>query len=359
MKAAVLKELRSPLAIETLPDPVLGTGEIIVDVAATRVLAYASEVFSGARGYRMALPAVPGPSCIGRVRAVGPDATRLAVGDWVYCDPTVRARDGALAPDILLQGWTAASPGGELLARHFRHGSWAEQMRVPTENVTAIGAIDAREAPNWCALGSILVPYVGFLAAALQAGETVLVNGATGNFGAAGVAVALAMGAGAVVATGRNAQSLASLERRFGPRVRGVQIRGEEADDRKRMQQAAPGPIDCVLDLLPPAADPRRVRAAALCVRPCGRVVLMGGVGMTGGAELELPYPWIMRNCITIHGQFMYPREAPARLVALVRAGLLRLDLDEITVFGLDQVNEAVEHAASHAGPFSKTVLRP
>jgi NADPH:quinone reductase-like Zn-dependent oxidoreductase len=359
MKAAVLKALGSPLAIETLPDPVLGTGEVIVDVVATRVISYANEVFSGARGYRMELPAVPGPSCIGRVRAVGPDATRLAVGEWVYCDPTVRARDGGRAPDILLQGWTAASAGGERLQRHFRHGSWAEQMRLPTENVTPIGAIDAREALSWCAMGSFLVPYGGFLAAGLEAGETVLVNGATGNFGAAGVAVALALGAGAVIATGRNATSLAELERRFGARVRTVQIRGDEAEDRKRMQQAAQGAIDCVLDILPPAADPHWVRAAAMCVRPYGRVVLMGGVGMAGGAGLELPYPWIMRNCITIHGQFMYPRDAPGRMAALIRAGLLRLDLDEVTVFDLDQANEAVAHAASHAGPFSKTILRP
>ena len=32
MKAAVLKAFGSPLAIETIPDPMLGTGEVIVDV---------------------------------------------------------------------------------------------------------------------------------------------------------------------------------------------------------------------------------------------------------------------------------------------------------------------------------------
>ena len=69
------------------------------------------------------------------------------------------------------------------------------------------------------------------------------------------------------------------------------------------MRQAAPGPIDCVLDLLPPAASATAVRAAAMAVRPYGRVVLMGGVGMQGGSGLELPYPWIMRNCISIRGQ--------------------------------------------------------
>ena len=95
MKAAVLNAFGSPLAIETVPDPLLGTGEVIVDVAASRVLAYANEVLSGERKYLLELPIVPGPGAIGRIRATGPDATRLRPGDWVYCDPTVRSRDNA------------------------------------------------------------------------------------------------------------------------------------------------------------------------------------------------------------------------------------------------------------------------
>ena len=202
MKAAVLKEFGSPLAVETLPDPVVGTGEVVVDVAAAGVLPYASEIFSGARKYLLDLPLAPGAGAIGRVRAIGPDATQLKVGDWVRCDPTVRSRDNALTPDITLQGLSARGPGGLRLQKHFRHGSFAEQMLVPTENAIPIGAIDPAEAGRWCALNVLLVPYGGLLAANLQAGETVLISGATGNFGSAGVAVALAMGAGCVVCAG-------------------------------------------------------------------------------------------------------------------------------------------------------------
>jgi NADPH:quinone reductase-like Zn-dependent oxidoreductase len=359
MKAAILKAFGSPLAVETLPDPVLGTGEVIVDVVATRVLSYAGEVFSGERKYLLDLPAVPGPGGVGRVRAIGPDATHLAVGDWVSCDPTVRSRDDALAPDILLQGLTAAGEGGLRLQKHIRHGSFAEQVLVPTENAKPIGPIDGADAARWCALGTLLVPYGGFLAAKLQPGETVLINGATGNFGSAGVAVALAMGAGCVIATGRNEKTLEDLARRFGSRLRTVKMLGNEEQDRARIQQAAPGLIDCVLDLLPPAASATQVRAAVMTVRPYGRVVLMGGVGMLGGAGLELPYPWIMRNCITIVGQWMYPPEATTRLVGLVRSGLLKLDNYDVTEFGLDDANEAVAHAAANSGSFKMTVIRP
>jgi alcohol dehydrogenase len=144
-------------------------------------------------------------------------------------------------------------------------------MMVPTENAKPIGPIDQNDAAKWCALGTLLVPYGGFLAAGLQPGETVLVSGATGNFGSAAVAVALAMGAACVVAPGRNERMLADLARRFGSRVRTVWLSGHEDDDRERMKQAAGGPIDCVLDILPPSVSATVARAAIMTVRPYGQ----------------------------------------------------------------------------------------
>ena len=46
-------------------------------------------------------------------------------------------------------------------------------------------------------------------------------------------------------------------------------------------------------------------------------------------------------------------------MVALMRAGLLRLDQFEATAFDLDHANEAVAHAAANGGPFKMTVIRP
>ncbi len=357
MKAVVFEAIGSPLAITDMPEPRLGTGEVIVDVAAARLLAYAHEIFSGARDYPLLLPAIPGAGGIGRVRAVGPDATRLAPGDWVYCDATIRARDDAVAPDIMLQGLIAPGDGPAQLNRHYRHGSFAEQTIVPTENVTPIGDIAPDDAADWCAMGTLLVPYGGFLAVDLEPGETVVVSGATGSFGSAAVAVALGMGAASVVATGRNEAALADLNRRFGDRVRTAAMSGNEETDRQRILDAAPGPIDVVFDILPPAASPEQVRAAVLTARPGGRVALMGGVGMAGGSGLELPYAWLMRNNITVRGQWMYPRDAARRMAALIRAGLIDLGAFNVARFTLDQVNDAVAHAATHAGPFQMTTL--
>ena len=96
-----------------------------------------------------------------------------------------------------------------------------------------------------------------------------------------------------------------------------------------------------------------------LTVRPRGHVVLMGGVGRSSSDDLALPYPWLMRNDITLRGKWMYPREAVAQMVRLVRTGLIDLARFDLVEFGLEDVNDAIAHAASNAGPLRLTVLRP
>jgi len=353
MKAAVLNAFGEPLAIQTLPDPVLGTGEVIVDMAAAGVTSYAANIFNGSRNYALELPVAPGAGGIGRVRATGPDSTSLKAGDWVFCEPTIRARDNPV--DSILQGWTYRTQAALPLHRLYHHGSYAEQLLLPTENVTRIGDIDQADAGRWCALSRLLVPYGGLLAGSLSAGETLVVSGATGGFGGAGVAVALAMGAGTVVATGRNQSTLQDLVHRFGSRVRPVPITGVEADDRRRIVEAAGVPIDMVLDFLPREASASQVQAAILAVRPGGRAVLMGGVR----SDLALNYNLLMHNELTLRGAWMYSRDAIPGMVGMVRAGLIDLAQFDLTEFALDDANAAIAHAADNAGPRQLTVIRP
>jgi alcohol dehydrogenase len=354
MKAAVLHALGQPLALDDLPDPTPGPGEAVIAVAATRVLSYMRDIVSGRRVYPMELPAAPGAGAVGRVLALGEDATRLQIGDWVLCDPTLRSRDDARTPDIALQGLIARGPGGAKLQRRYRHGAFAERLLTPLENLSPLGDVAPEPASRWLHIGALLVPYGGLLAVDFRPGEVLAVSGATGYFGGAAVMLALALGAAGVVALGRNAEALAALERRFGPRVRGVAATGEEAEDVRRIKAAAPGPIDVALDILPPGASPGLTRVAALSLREFGRQALMGGQQ----DEFALPYNWLMRNSMTIRGQWMYPRAAPASLIALAHAGQLDLDAFDTVAFPLSQVEAAMDHAAANAGAFKATVLR-
>ena len=259
----------------------------------------------------------------------------------------------------MLQGWSARGEGGQRLQLYHRDGAFADRVRVPTENAVPIGPIDPADAGGWCAINTLLIAYGGLLAMRFKAGETLLVSGATGNFGSAATLTALALGARCVVTPGRNVDVLADLERRFGNRVAPVLLTGDAARDAAAIRAAAPGAVDAVLDFLPPSVAASVARTAIMAVRPYGRVVLMGGVGMLGGEDLALPDPWIMRNLITVKGPWMYPREAVAGMVGLVRAGLLDLGQFALTAFALEDANEAVAHAAANAGPFRLTALKP
>ncbi len=359
MKAAILKSFDAPLNVEQTESPKLGTGEIKVKVVAAPVLHYTKEIFNGERNYLIDLPQIPGAGAVGQILEVGPDATKLKKGDWVLCDPTFRSRDDAQTPDITLQGWSARGEGGLKLQKHYRNGSFAEEMMIPTENAYKIGEISSKQAASWSTLNTFLIPFGGLLSIDLKVGETIVISGATGFFGSAALALALAMGAKCVIALGRNQIVLDELTKRLGNRVKTVCLTGDEDLDIKNIKNASSDPIDCAFDILPPSVDAKAVRTAIMTVREYGRISLMGGVGMLGGNELKLPYPWIMRNSITIKGQWMYKSTAPQQLISIAKSGLLSLDLFQISEFDLDDVNEAIEHAANDKGIFKLTVLKP
>lgn len=359
MKAAIFERIGQTPSVGEMPDPIAEAGDVVVDVTAAPILPYADQVFAGQRPMLFELPFVPGTGAIGRVGALGAGATELKIGDWVYCDPTLLARDSQGHPAISLQGLTANGPAAVPIQRQYRDGSWAQKVRLPLENVVPIGDIDADDAGRWLVLGTMLVPFGGLLSVGFAAGETIVVNGATGSFGSAGVAVALAMGAARVIATGRKAAALEALASRFGDRVHPAQMTGEQDDDLATIRAVAVTPVDVVFDILPPQATAAQVLAAIRAVRPGGRVSLMGGVGMAGhGGELVLPYAWLMRNNILIKGQWMYPREAIMRLIAMVKSGLIDLKRYEVAEFPLASIADAIAHAADTGGPFNRTVVR-
>ncbi len=355
MKGVVFEAVGQPLKIKELEEPEPVAGEVVVRVLAAPVLTYAHEVFSGERNHPLLFPLVPGCGAIGRVEKIGPDATRIKLNDLVFCDPTVRSRDDSISPDIMLQGWIAPGVGAQKLQAHFRNGAYAEQMLLPLENVISLEALSFFDPAKLVAIGTLLVPYGGLLTAGFEAGQTLMVNGATGKFGSAAVAVALAMGAAKVIALGRNEQKLAKLATTLGNRVQPLKLGEDEETNLKRIAEVAGSPIDYVLDLLTPLASSSTTRQAILALRPGGTAILMGGIK----GAIELPYAHIMRNNLIIRGQYMYPRYAPARLASLVQAGLLDLNLFTVQAFPLEQVEQAVTYAQEHGGAFEMTVLKP
>ncbi|KAF9214712.1 hypothetical protein BGZ59_003163 [Podila verticillata] len=319
IKAALYEGVKptSPYLVSTeIPAPVAQRGDVVITILASRVVTYFKDMVTGKRFFPSILPMVPGPGLFG-------------FGE------------------------------GQKLQEVWRHGSWAEETVVPAENVTVIPpSLQQKYKPEQLiALMTHAVTYGGFTAAKLKAGQTVVITGSTGTFGSSAVAVALAMGARRVIATGRTRRQLDEYVKIYGPRVVPFVPTGDEAKDTEAFVQAAGEGflIDVVFDMLPPVASFDIVRSAISALRANGTAVLMGGEQ----ANIELPYPHIMSNNITIKGKFMYNRADPTTLLGLADAGLLRLDVGEYKTFRLEEINEAIDWAAANSGPFSTTIVVP
>lgn len=153
-----------------------------------------------------------------------------------------------------------------------------------------------------------LVPFGGLSEIDVKPGETVIVAPATGRYGGAAVAVALAMGA-TVIAVGRNEKSLHQLStiHAVSKRLRTVIMSGNEEADVEALKLAIGNPAgaDACIDLSPPAAGSSVLATSIAALRPSGRCAIMGGTP----ASLSIPYLRIMFNSIRLQGQFMYRRE--------------------------------------------------
>ncbi|KAI8582335.1 hypothetical protein K450DRAFT_228512 [Umbelopsis ramanniana AG] len=351
MKAAVLNERKVELDVQEYPDPVLTPGSAIVKVLAAPVVHHYTAVFSGEIPFPLVLPLIPGCSAIGEIEEVGPDAHNLKKGDLVYVDPTIRTRDDPHSPETILQG-LFLPPGS--LSDVFRNGGFAEKMLVPLENAIPIPSSLGRDAAKLTSINRMLVPYGGLLSGNFEPGQTVLLLGGTGYYGACGIGVALAMGARKVVLPGRSLEKLEAFVKKFGDRVVPVQLSEDEQENIAAFNKAADGPIDLVLELLDATAPVSIIRSAILSLRSFGTGVIMSG----RPDNLELPFMPIMVKSLTIKGCFMYPRTACKKLIGLMEAGLLKPDwFDTDDQYSLDNVNEAVQHAKKAAGPFNITIV--
>jgi alcohol dehydrogenase len=89
-------------------------------------------------------------------------------------------------------------------------------------------------------LNRFIVPFGGLLRGRLAAGETLVVNGATGAYGTAAVLLGVAMGAAHVIAAGRSATGLEGVRRAGGLRERTCSRVGDVRYEHTAMHPRAP-----------------------------------------------------------------------------------------------------------------------
>ncbi|WP_338724949.1 NADPH:quinone oxidoreductase family protein [Pseudomonas juntendi] len=178
MKAVLCKTLgpAGNLVLEEVASPLPKNNEILLDVQAAGVNFPDTLIIEGKYQFQPPLPFSPGGEAAGVVAAVGEKAGAFKVGDRV----------------MALTGW----------------GAFAEQVAVPFYNVLPIPA--SMDFTTAAAFGMTYGTSMHALRqrGQLQAGETLLVLGASGGVGLAAVEIGKAMGA-RVIAAASSADKLA------------------------------------------------------------------------------------------------------------------------------------------------------
>ena len=310
MRAVTIDKGR--LVVAERADPTPGTGELLVRVRAAGL--NAADLIQRAGFYPAppgSPPDIPGLEFAGEVTALGDGVTRSAVGDRVMA--------------VVGGGGQA-----ELLNVHESHA-----VRVP-------------DGVDWPAAGGFPEAFTTahdalFTQAGLQPGERVLVHGAAGGVGVAGVQLAVATGA-SVVATVRN-EALRPKVAELGAEV----VAPDAFTDH--------GPFDVILELV--GAPNMAGNLASLAT--WGRICVIG-VGAGGVAELNLLALMGARG--RIHGSTLRTRPleekaAAANAVAkhvlpLLAAGRLHVPVEE--TFPLTEA-EAAYARFEQGGKFGKIVL--
>src|SRR5688572_20781388 len=296
------------------PDPVPGHGEIAVAVRAAGISN--ADLLQRAGFYPPPPGApvdIPGLEAAGEVVALGPGATRFAIGDRVMA---VLAGGGHAERFVVHE--RAALPVPATLP-------WEQAGAIP-ENVTT--AHDAL-----------------FTQAGLSLGERLLVHGAAGGVGTAAVLLGALAGA-TVVATVRDDAKRAAVEA-LAPGVWAIPQDGFEQH----------GPFDVILELVGAPNLPGDVDALATG----GRISIIG-VGAGAKAEVNLLALMAKRARImasTLRARPLEQKADAARrvevnLLPALEDGRLRLPVDR--TFPMAEATAAYEHFAT-GGKVGKVVL--
>jgi alcohol dehydrogenase len=337
------------LRFEQVETPGPAPDGVVVRIEAGMVLSYTGKVISGAMPYGLPpMPFVPGTNAIAQVIAAGENVSHVEPGDRVFLSPHLRGDVPEREPPQILIGLTtmASTPAALSLQARWRDGVFAELAHWPAACVTPLAGLEDKPATELIGLAKLIVPLGGLQRSGLRGGQTIIVNGATGYFGSGAVMLAVAMGAGRVVAVGRKQAALETLREAFGPRVVPAVVTGNGTEDVSVIRRAARGAADLALDLLGSAKSTSTTLSCLRALRRGGRLVLMGSAEV----PLELSFREMLANDWEVVGQFMYDRTAPGQLAALVAESLLDLRKIHVTTFPLADFRQAVEAAALMQG---------
>ncbi len=262
MKAAIVREAGQPPIYGDFPEPVPAEGEIRIAVTAA-ALSHVSQSRAAGSHYSSA----------------GEDAFIAGV------DGVGRLDDGHRVYFVL-----PAAPFGSMAEQVVVRPAQCITLPDELDDVTA-AAVANPGMSSWAALTE---------RARLVAGETVLVNGATGTAGRLAVQIARHLGAKKVIATGRNPEALQALVA-LGADVTIPLVEDEAALERAFLEAFGGEGVNIVLDYLWGPSAERLLIAAARAGQDAVPIRFVQ-IGAASASTISLPSPVLRASAIELMG---------------------------------------------------------
>lgn len=256
MKAAYIEQTGSAdkIIYGDLPDPEPTSDEVLVKLIASTVDPIDTYIRSGTYHVDLPMPFVVGRDLVGKVVAVGADVTNFKVGELVWSNN---------------QGY-----GG-------RQGACAELLCIKEDYLYSLPA-GADPVETVAVLHSALTAVAGlFWKADIESGETIFVNGGSGNVGSAIIQLAKSSGARVAVTAGSDEKRAWAIECGAD-----LVIDYHKESVETALSRFSPHGINIYWD----AAGKPDFETALQVMAPRGRVVVMAGLHNRSTLPLGLFY---------------------------------------------------------------------
>jgi NADPH:quinone reductase-like Zn-dependent oxidoreductase len=318
------------LRCEEIPTPRPAPGEALLQLRAAALNRLDIWVRNGWEGIRLGYPHIPGADGAGKIVALGEGVQGWQVGEEVSlnanlgCGECQACQNGQ---DNLCERWQ--------LLGETKPGTYCEYIRLPVRQLFRLPTGFDPHIAAAAGLTYLTAWHSLVTRAQVQAGQTVLVVGASGGVNTASIAIAKYKGA-KVIVIGGDRQKL-SLAESLGADVL-IDRSAEPAWHKAVYAATQKRGADLVVDNVG-TTFPLSFRAT----RKGGKILT---VGNTGGAIFEIDNRFLFSKHLSLLGSTMGTRQDYAEVMTLVTTGKLPVALD--VSFPLCQAEQA--HQRLEAG---------
>ncbi len=340
MKALAFKEFGGPdkLAVQGVPDPTIGSSEVLVRVRACALNRLDLFVREGIPALKTPLPFWTGCDIAGDIAEVGPGVTGVKVGDRVAVNPNLTCG----RCEFCMQGEDSLCVRYGILGEH-APGGLAELVKVRADNALPLPEHVSYEDAASFILTNMTAWRMVVTQGQVRAGQDVLILGVGG--GVSSTAVQIAKLCGARVITTSSSDAKLERARQLGADI-GINYPREDWA-KVVWEKTGKRGVDVVIENVGAQTWKQSLRSLA----KGGRLVTCGATtGPIGETDIRIVF-W---NQISIIGSTMANRKEFHDVMRLFFAGRLRAIVDEVVP--LEQ-GAAAQTRLDEGQQFGKIVL--